>query len=75
MVESPAGQYAYSGVGLTYCAHVYNKREVYCMTIYINGHKASKADIALLVSNCKNGIEVITDVHITPRGWLSVSTI
>lgn len=45
-----------------------------CMTIYINGHKASKADIALLVSNCKNGIEVITDVHITPRGWLSVST-
>lgn len=50
-------------------------KEVYCMTIYINGHKASKADIALLVSNCKNGIEVITDVHITPRGWLSVSTV
>lgn len=45
------------------------------MTIYINGRKASKADIALLVSNCKNGIEVITDVHITPRGWLSVSTL
>lgn len=45
------------------------------MTIYINGRKASKADIALLVSNCKSGIEVITDMHITPRGWLSVSTV
>lgn len=45
------------------------------MTIYINGHKASKTDLRELVERCKSGNEVITDVHITPRGWLSVSTI
>ena len=45
------------------------------MTIYINGRKASKADIAMLVANCKNGVDLITDVHITPRGYLAVSTV
>lgn len=45
------------------------------MTIYINGHKASKLDLATLVANCKSGRDIITDVHITPCGWLSVSTV
>lgn len=45
------------------------------MTIYINGHKASKTDVSELVSRCKAGYDIITDVHITPRGWLSISTV
>lgn len=45
------------------------------MTIYINGRKASKTDVATLVANCKAGREMITDVHITPRGYLAVSTV
>lgn len=45
------------------------------MVIYINGCKASKKDLALLIERCKKGLDMITDVHTTKRGFLSVSTI
>lgn len=45
------------------------------MVIYINGYKASKKDLALLIERCKQGLDMITDVHTTNHGFLSVSTI
>ena len=45
------------------------------MVIYINGCKASKKDLALLIERCKQGLDMITNVRTTNRGFLSVSTI
>lgn len=45
------------------------------MVIYINGCKASKKDLALLIERCKQGLDMITDVHTTNHGFLSISTI
>ena len=44
------------------------------MNIYINGRKASKQDLALLVERCKRGLEVLKDIHKTRGGGIAIIT-
>jgi hypothetical protein len=41
--------------------------------IYINGHRASKADLARLIEDLKNGKQSAT-AHTTRRGALAIVT-
>ena len=43
-------------------------------TIYINGSKASHADLATLIERVRKGMECIVEVHTTKKNNIAVKT-
>ena len=42
--------------------------------IYINGIKATKADLALLFKRARQGLDCIIEIHLTKRNNIAVVT-